>query len=245
MYAYQTSTGLHSVELIAHNLWLRNWWVPDLICDEIISVLPSDKLNFYHVNDDLTIDWSTVKIDGPSVLYSIDYFGEEQNLIGRHDQNVIIVRDNVFADKPYSDVRPGQIWFNSLRKLVRGVTGSLILSSVSLGGVEASSTQQLCLTYDELSIRQDNHHTVSVLMPEFSIEHHPIIPTLYPLRLKNRDEVLSKLDFKLPGMWKNKYNLPNKLYQELTFLPLDSRFTRQELVTRCDRIRELAECLSH
>lgn len=250
MFAYQTSTGLESVNLIIEKCRCRTWWVPDLICDEVYQLIESYfywhniSVRTFHINDDLTIDWSSIKIDGPSVLYTIDYFGEEQSLTGHHYPDVIIIRDNVFATYPKREVREDEVWFNSLRKLVRGVTGSLILSSVELGGVEASSTQQLCLTYDELSIRQDNHHTVSILMPEFSIEHHPVIPTLYPLRLKNRDEVLSQLDFKLPGMWKNKYKLSNKLYQELTFLPLDSRFDRLELVRRCDRIRELAKSAS-
>ncbi len=245
MFAYTTNTGLDSLKLIIEKLHLRTWWVPDLICDEVLDEIKNYyskiSIRFYHIKDDLTIDWETIDPVGYCVFYTIDFFGEEQDIpLENTTEGVIAVRDSVFSLFPHRPLRRDEIWFNSLRKLVRGVTGSLILSTVELGGVEASNTQQLCLTYDELSIREDNKHTVSVLMPEFSVEHHPTIPTLYPLRIKNRDEVLSSLDFKLPGMWKNKYKLNNKLYQELTFLPLDSRFSRQELVRRCDKIRELA-----
>ncbi len=245
MFAYTTNTGLDSLKLIIEKLHLRTWWVPDLVCDEVLDEIKNYyskiSIRYYHIKDDLTVDWSTVEPYGPSVLYLIDYFGEEQSHLGYHYPDIITIRDSVFTFYPKCDLRHNEVWFNSLRKLVRGVTGSLILSTVELGGVEASRAQQLCLTYDELSIREDNKHTVSVLMPEFSVEHHPTIPTLYPLRIKNRDEVLSSLDFKLPGMWKNKYKLNNRLYDELTFLPLDSRFSRQELVRRCDKIRELAK----
>src|SRR5580658_9877350 len=138
MYAYATSTGLESVKLLADEFWLREWWVPDLICDDILDQLPLpiDRLNFYHIKDDLTIDWITVDPVGECVFYTIDFFGEEQNIpLENTTEGVITIRDNVFAAFPHRPLRRNEIWFNSLRKLVRGVTGSLILSSVELGGV--------------------------------------------------------------------------------------------------------------
>jgi hypothetical protein len=235
--AYFYNRGLDSLAYIGTKYRDRKWLLPDLICDEVIDLLniPDNRIRYYHVNENFYFGYPHIPYD--AVFYSVDYFGLEQPKVNA----AIVIRDGVWFPYPQRHLEPNEIWFNSFRKIIRGATGSLLL------GIKPDSpleTGPIRLTDKEQGRRHLNYGITKELLNKYSISYEPTHPTLFPIRLQNRDDVISKLkkdhNIDLPGKWKNKYNLPNKLYNELTFLPLDSRFTVSDIISRCEKINKYA-----
>jgi hypothetical protein len=93
------------------------------------------------------------------------------------------------------------------------------------------------ISWDEYDVRWRNYDLVRKQFGKCGPT--PEFPTIYPIKLKNRQHVLDNLDIKLPGMWEDTFNLGNPLYKQLAFIPLDSRFDSESLTKLCNRIKEL------
>lgn len=242
MYNYWLDRGLDAVKVISENLKNRTWWLPDLICDEVLDEVKSrvKNIEFYKINDDFTWAAKVVGSD-PKVFYVIDYFGKESRLGKEAPPNTIVVRDSVWFPKPFSPVEHNQIWFNSFRKIIRGAKGSTVISPYRLSGPSEAPNayNHPMLTWHEMNIRFDNFHYCKEIFDKLAVDVNQDFPTVLPIRLKNREKVLMELDTPLPGMWKNKHNLQNKLYRELSFIPLDSRFNKKSLSELADKIKGL------
>lgn len=244
MFKYYFNRGLDAVDTLAQIFKGRKWFVPDLICDEIIDTINKYEVNieYYQVNYDFT--WAAkVTGDQPSVFYVIDYFGQEA-IIGRDaPPNTVVIRDSVWFPYPFTPVEHNQIWFNSLRKIIRGAKGSSMISPYRIPSLNEVPNlfNHSSLNWHEMNRRFENYNLCKELFSEYALPgHNQQFPSVFPIRLKDRDKILSKLEIPLPGMWKNKYNLPNKLYKELTFIPVDSRFNKESLTALASRIKELA-----
>src|SRR6266436_8056572 len=213
MFKYYLNRGLDAVNILAQNFKDRTWWVPDLICDEVLDVIKKYDINieFYQINSDLT--WAAkVNHNNPKIFYIIDYFGKESRVGRDGPPNTVVIRDSVWFPYPFAPVEPNQIWFNSLRKIIRGAKGSSMISPYRLAGVNEvpNISYHPSLTWYEMNKRFENYYFCKeFLFKNNSIpDHNQQFPSVYPIRLKNRTKVLEKLDIPLPGMWKNKYNLP-------------------------------------
>lgn len=235
MHSYYFSRGLDVVELLAKQFRDREWYIPNLICDEVLDKIFEhvDNYRYYNVND-ANLSWSVdITTNRPKVVYTIAYFGKELVLGSESPPNAITIRDSVWMPHPFSPVENHQIWFNSLRKIIRGATGASVVSPFRLRGCNEVPNifQHPSLYWDEINKRWDNFFALrEFFTPEHQISYSPEFPTVFPVRLKNREKVLSQIETPLPGMWKNKYRMVNPLYRELTFIPVDSRFTPESVI---------------
>ncbi len=246
MFTYYLSRGLDAVDVLARNFSNRTWFLPDLICDEILDTLKSHSISieFYSISDK-DLQWHEIRVgtdNTPKVVYLIDYFGQETKTGGKESPpNTIIIRDSVWFPYPFSPVEPNQVWFNSLRKIFRGAKGSSLISPYRISGLNEVPNifKHSSLTWWEMNKRFENYHLCKEIFDKYALSINQQFPSVFPIRLKNRDEILEQLDTPLPGMWANKYKLPSPLYAELTFIPLDSRFDRARLTLLANRINEL------
>jgi hypothetical protein len=242
MYNYWLDRGLDAVKVLAENFKGRTWWMPDLICDEVLDEVKKRVRNveFYNINDDFTF---SVRVSGdePKIFYVIDFFGKESRLGREAPPNTIVVKDSVWFPTPFSPVEHNQIWFNSFRKIIRGSKGSTMISPYRLSGPSEvpNAYNHPLLTWHEVGIRFENYYHCKEIFGKLAVDLNQEFPSIFPIKLKNREKVLMDLDVPLPGMWKNKYNLPNNLYNELSFVPLDSRFNKAALSELADKIKKL------
>lgn len=248
MFKYYVNRGLDAVDILAQTFKNRTWWCPDLICDEVLEVLYNYEINveFYQINSDFS--WAAKVVgNDPKIFYSIDYFGKETRLGTDAPPNTIVIRDSVWFPYPFTPVEHNQIWFNSLRKILhaeRGIKGANIISPYRISGLQEVPNlfYHPSLTWWEMNKRFENFYLCKELFSKYAVhEHNQQFPSVFPIRLKNRDLILAGLDTPLPGMWRNRYNLPSKLYKELTFIPLDSRFNETSLTELADKIGELSK----
>lgn len=252
-YTYTMRRGLDSVKLIVSNLKSKTWLVPDFICDEVLDVIKEHvaDVQFYHVKDDFDLECKLEADPNKEyVIYTVDYFGSEQAELQVSDKT-IVVRDSVWFHIPVRGVKSNEIWFNSYRKILHaeGFKGSLIISPIPLydmGMLQtiypdevSSSVIRLMWFHDELKARVKNLQCLTLELSQLAVMRQFQFPSVFPIRLKDRDHVLSQLDFKFPGMWKNKYNLDNKLYSELVLIPLDSRYSPADLTQLASNIKKL------
>jgi len=247
MFKYYFNRGLDAVDALAKNFRNRTWWLPDLICDEVIDKLKEHEIEieFYHIKRDFTWEAKVIGND-PKIFYAVDFFGKEARIGRDSPPNTIIIKDSVWFPYPFTSIEPNQIWFNSLRKIIRNAKGSSLISPYRISGLNEvpNISYHPSLTWWEMNKRFENYYLCNELFKEFDArpnDSHQEFPSVYPIRLKNRDKVLEKLDTPLPGMWKNRYGLSNKLYEELTFIPIDSRFDRKSLTALAERIIELSK----
>lgn len=243
MFYYWLERGLDAVKVLSENFKNRTWWLPDLICDDIIDEVQKrvKNIEFYHI--DRNFDWAPQVIgNDPKIFYVIDYFGKESRVGRETPPNTVVIRDSVWFPKPFSPVEHNQIWFNSFRKIIRGQKGSSIVSPYRLSGPSEVPNlfNNALLTWQEVSIRFENYYHCKDVLSEFDLGINQEFPSVFPIRVKNREKLLMELDTPLPGMWKNKYNLPNELYGELTFIPVDSRFNKHSLTELADKIKRLS-----
>lgn len=242
MFHYYLDRGLSVVELLSKVLRDKTWLIPDLICDEVLSTIKENVEDIKYYSIDQNLNWSTIKNSEDkdnNVIYIIDYFGRAPKI--KFSPNTILIRDSVWFPHPFEPIYGNQIWFNSLRKIFRGAKGASIISPYRLPSPEVQGVfHHPNLTIQEMNVRFRNFNHLRKIIPELAIDKfEPDFPTVFPLKLKNRDEVLEKagLTGKLPGMWKNTHNLNNPLYEELTFLPIDSRFSEDQLSERVEKIK--------
>lgn len=128
-----TDSGRSSLRLFCKNFPGKKVLIPDFICDVIISILEQENMfyDFYHINDDLTIDPSVVEA-GFDVFYVINYFGKKLDIpFDLHDK--FVIEDNVFFMNFYND-HNYKNWFafNSYRKLTEIADGSMIKTNLLL-----------------------------------------------------------------------------------------------------------------
>lgn len=236
LYQYTTERGLHSLELICNLFRYKTWLLPSLVCDEVVqavkAVVPDEKVRFYSIGDNFKPDLDYVVTD--TVFYSIDYFGYEQEFL----TEVVHIRDGVWFPNILRPLRRNEIWFNSFRKIDRNAKGSLILSPVDLGLSAPGSGEDYQVSIN-WSVRWKNYFFLKGQLNDYSINYTPQFPSLFPVRLKNRDEVLPKLGITLPGMWQGRLAPPHSLYKELTFIPIDERFNETNLKELSDKIKSL------
>jgi hypothetical protein len=215
--------------------------VPDLICDDVLETIKYyvKDIHLYPVRDDFTIDMNFDDLDCDCVLYTIDYFGLEQDLVDWFDTKAVVIRDGVWFEKPMRKVKGKEIWFNSFRKIdwPNGL-GSAVHSNIDLG---RNRDFTVVANPIDWNYRRKNFKLLERLLLDISIDYTPTHPSLFPMLLKNRDEILSKLPIKTPRMWANKFGLPNDLYSELAFIPLDERFNEKSLteIAACIRLHSI------
>src|SRR5882672_2256072 len=245
MYYYWLERGLDAVKVLAENFRNRTWYLPDFIPDEIIDEVKSrvKNIEFYHI--DSLFNWSANVGTGsePKVFYLIDFFGNE-SLVGKDSPpNTIVIRDGVWLPEPFIPVEHNQIWFNSFRKILPGQRGSAIISPYRLSGPSEVPNlyKHPLLTWQEIQVRNNNYYHCQDIFKDIRQLHHHEFPSVFPILLKNREKVLMGLDVKLSDPWKDKYGLGNKLYKELTLIPIDSRFSKQDLTELADKIKELSD----
>lgn len=249
MFHYYLDRGLSSVELLAKSFRTRKWFLPELICPDVIDKIKEFgcDIEYYQVNVDLTCDIPRLNDTNPKILYLIDYFGKEHFIRKSLESeilcsNTVIIRDGVWFPYPFTEVKSNEIWFNSLRKIFRGSMGSSIVSPFRLGNNEVTGVfHHPSMTWREVDIRFRNFYHCKELLQQFQIySFEPKFPTVFPLRLKNRDKVLESagLTGKLPGMWSDKYNRSHPFYKELTFIPIDSRFNLDQLTETIQKIKD-------
>lgn len=237
---YYLSRGLDVVEELAKEFRTRHWVIPNLICDEVLDTVFKyvDDYSYYDVKDDFS--WEA-KIQGtePKVIYTVTYFGKELWLGHSKTPNTIVIRDSVWMPRPFAPVESNQIWFNSFRKILRGAKGASVASPFRLRGLNEVPNlySHPDLSWGEINTRMNNFCELSKFLPdENQIEYMPEFATVFPVRLKHRDEVLKQIEQPLPGMWKNKYKIAHPLYKELTFIPVDSRFDRDHVLRLAEKM---------
>ena len=128
-----TDSGRSSLRLFCKNFPGKKILLPDFLCDVIIDILEQENMlyDFYHINEDLTIDTSSVKTNF-DIFYLINYFGKKLD-IPFDIHNKIVVEDNVFFID-FENHQNYKYWFafNSYRKLTELADGSMIKSNLSL-----------------------------------------------------------------------------------------------------------------
>lgn len=243
MYHYWLDRGLDAVKVLSENFKNRTWWLPDFICDEVVDEIQKrvKNIEFYHIEEDLS--WAAKVVgDNPKVFYLIDYFGKESRVGRDAPPNTIIIRDSIWFPKPFSPVEHNQVWFNSFRKIFRGQKGSTVISPYRLSGPAEvpNAYNHPLLTWQEMNIRFDNYYHCKSIFGKMALDLDQEFPSVFPIKLENREKILMELDTPLPGMWKNRHGLPNDLYKKLTFVPLDSRFGKRELTELANKIKGLS-----
>src|SRR5882672_7561436 len=97
-HCYWLDRGLDAVKVLTLNFKNRKWYLPDLICDEVLGIAKEtvSNIEFYHVNDNFTWDMHIKPEDhAPKVVYTIDYFGRESRIGREAPPNTIVIRDSV------------------------------------------------------------------------------------------------------------------------------------------------------
>lgn len=239
---YYFNRGLDVVEELAKHFRNRHWVLPNFICDEVLDTIFQyvNDYSYYDVKDDFSWEKQFTGSE-PKVFYAVAYFGKELRLGHVTPPNTIVIRDSVWMPQPFAPVEHNQIWFNSLRKIIRGAKGASVATHFRLAGVNEVPNlfNHPSMIWQEVNHRTNNFISLlEFLPPENSISYIPEFPTVFPIRLKNRDEVLKKIEQPLPGMWKNKYKIAHPLYKELTFIPVDGRFDKNHVLRLAEKMVE-------
>jgi hypothetical protein len=132
---YFTDSGRSSIRLILEILKKKTFLVPNYICEIILKIFEEYEISFsfYKINNDLSIDYSSLIGKHYDVIYVINYFGVNHSINEIIDPSKIIVEDNVFSPLFYNKNNfPNWIGFNSFRKFSPLADGSLIKSSLTL-----------------------------------------------------------------------------------------------------------------
>jgi hypothetical protein len=237
--------GLSVVELLVKVFKNRTWYIPDFIHDAVLEKIVEgiDNVECYEIGSNLS--WATKVIgDDPKVFYVIDYFGRECKVGMPSPPNTIVIRDSVWFPYPFSHVDGNQIWFNSLRRLFANAKGASVISSYRLPINEVPGVfYHPSLTWHEMDVRFANYYRCKRLFSKYEIiDFTPEFPTVFPMRIKNRDKILQlagvEKHFLKP--WMNKRDLPNPLYKELALLPIDSKLTEELLLSIACKIKEVS-----
>tara|TARA_Y100000768_G_scaffold387512_1_gene379100 strand:- start:2492 stop:3505 length:1014 start_codon:yes stop_codon:yes gene_type:complete len=134
------SSLYHAIKYLKKkNIKIKNIFLPELICHEIIPIIQKLKLSitYYPISDSLDPDYNFIdhkSVDGESIILIVNYFGfcadwDQLNEI-KAKKNVYFIEDNAHAfygkykDKIYGTL--GDISFNSLRKILPLLSGSIL-----------------------------------------------------------------------------------------------------------------------
>lgn len=201
-YAYINEMGRDSLRVILECLPVR-YLVPDHFCPTIIETMDAmgAYYKFYHINEDFSIDWSTVDEKDYDVFY---YINHGKGKI-RVPLDKILLEDNVFH-KDFEPYHPQYIGYNSWRKCTGLICGSMIKSTIQLKDTYWQ------LPKDQLALLLRTKRTIFVTY-----------------RVKDRDTVqnqLSHLGIYLPVFWRGSNN---KLSEEVISIPVDSRYTHKQI----------------
>jgi len=130
---YYTDSGRSSLRVFLRNFKNKKVLLPDFLCEVVVNTLENEniKYEFYHINEDLSIDENTIKNKNFDVLYIINYFGILQNVSLDLDTKIVI-EDNVFFDKFENRGFKNWFGFNSYRKISELADGSLIKTNLDI-----------------------------------------------------------------------------------------------------------------
>lgn len=117
-------------------------------------------------------------------------------------------------------------------------------------GIYRPSTQSVLAAIEffaqleqERSVRADNYQLIKLLLPELSVSIATSFHSFVPLLLENRDDVrcaLMKDNIFLAIHWPAVAGVENVLSQSILSVPLDSRYSQDELTLLCGHIRAVA-----
>jgi len=130
---YYTDSGRSSLRVFLRNFQNKKILLPDFLCEVVVNILESEniKYEFYHINEDLSMDENTIKNKNFDVLYIINYFGKLQNLSLNLDDKIVI-EDNVFFYQFENRGFKNWFGFNSYRKISELADGSLIKTNLDI-----------------------------------------------------------------------------------------------------------------
>ena len=130
---FYTDSGRSSLRLFCKEMKPKKVLLPDFLCEVIIKTFESENISysFYHINEDLTIDFDSVS-DDFDVFYFINYFGVNQNIDKNFLKDKIIVEDNVFFYNFENRGFKNWFSFNSYRKITNLADGSLIKTNLDI-----------------------------------------------------------------------------------------------------------------
>lgn len=92
LYHYTTDSGRSSIRLILQSgLESKKFLVPNFLCEVILDVLEEFKVDYtlYNVEKDLTTNLSDYDLDEFEVLFVIDYFGKENEILSNLWKSVV------------------------------------------------------------------------------------------------------------------------------------------------------------
>lgn len=230
-YPYLADRGLSFLKsiLIPNSSYL----IPDFNCPEVDNLFKDYNHSYYHVNDDLSIDWDKLDIARHNYLYVVNYFGMDRNY---PPMNISLLEDNVFHYN-FGVKRgfPAYIGFNSFRKILPTFGLSIVKSTVVLNepnkiNIESSDTHRIINNthYNDIQCR-GNYATLELLLNKISIQIFPRFYSFYSIRLKKRDKVQAKLfghNIFLPIYWKD---TKNKLSDIILQIPVDARYNSADM----------------
>ncbi len=134
---YITDSGRSSLRLLfaSEELQGKKFLLPDYICSSILTEFKRAEIeyDFYHINDDLSIDISSIKSRQFDVLYIINYFGRRHNVSAFTGQGLRLIEDNRFMlTVTPRDGFSAWAGFNSFRKVTPSADGSVLLATFNL-----------------------------------------------------------------------------------------------------------------
>lgn len=137
LHSYFVDSGRSAIRLILQSGFKnKKWLLPDYLCQVIPRILDESKTKYeyYHINEDLTIDHKTITSKKFDVLCVIDYFGQDQKIDDfALNKKITVVEDCVFLPFVKPSVKANNwIGFNSLRKISSLADGSQIRSTFPL-----------------------------------------------------------------------------------------------------------------
>lgn len=253
-HAYYAARGLDAFRILCKNFAGRTIALPDLICPDVIAVayeeFPAKDMHFYNVSlGNWGFDASDFYGDDVAdVWLDVDYFGMEN--IAQVYYCHAVIRDAVWLPRPYHEVRHDEYWFNSFRKITTARDTSLILAGKPLFNnkpdfhVPADSLRAIAC--ETTTSNLGNFLLAEKLLADVAIRgFKPEWPNLFPMIIQSgRDDVMRRLreqGVQLPTPWPDTYGTSNPLYGQLMFLPLDSRFTQDDIKKRAEAILSACE----
>ncbi len=134
-----THSARASTRLFCRNFPNKKILIPDFLCYIVVEVLEEENMDFdyYHVDENLKIDLTSLEDKEYDVLYTINYFGQKHdNLKNFNFNNIILLQDNVFDINLHNEFQ-AKYWFafNSFRKPIELADGSLIKTNLNINNM--------------------------------------------------------------------------------------------------------------
>jgi len=134
---YITDSGRSSLRLLfaSDELHGKKFLLPDFICSSVLTEFKRAEIeyDFYHVNNDFSLDYECIKGQQFDVLYIINYFGQRHDVSTFTGKGLRLIEDNRFMlSVTPRDGFSAWAGFNSFRKVTPSADGSILLSTFSL-----------------------------------------------------------------------------------------------------------------